>query len=622
VAFLRLRGRKGAAMPSTATDRLYGITTSVAIKPPCRVATTANITLTGLQTVDGVALAADDRVLVKNQTSSVDNGIYEANTSAWTRSPDFDGARDVVDGSLVIVREGSTNSRTVWEIVTDDPVVIGTSELAFERALLQDSATAAFIQAGDGAVERTAQAKMRERITVRDFGAVGDGVTDDTLAIQRAITAAAANGGCEVELDHGDFLISSAINRPANVYLVGRGPQATRIKTAGNHKLIQAIGSSGAVINRGGVISMTLLGSGLANTGCEGVHEEWTNRSILEDLIVYGTYKGIYAGNVWQSKWVNLQPNGSGSDQNAIGFYMAEVDPSNQNNAVNASGCVAQGVSLYGWRIINGNGSKLVNCEGLDGVHGFYVGDPTTGTEKCRWIHFANCLADTNSGHNWRFEKGAATALEQIQLANCWGGTSGSGANIYLGSAGYMAISNPMLIAANKNAIEIYNSTRIAVSGGMLAGFDAAVGGSPGILLRDSQKCSVAGAHVYTDSASAPKAVTESGTADDNLVMGNWLDGGYTRVGTNSRFMRNQGAGGERRGSAVVPAGSTSVTVTHNCEGTPSIDDVSVTPRDLWGSTTKWSAQNMTATTFDIVVDIAPGGTGLRFKWAIDQIGQ
>jgi hypothetical protein len=193
VAFLRLRGRKGAAMPSTATDRLYGLTASVAIKPPCRVATTANITLSGLQTVDGVALAASDRVLVKDQTSSVDNGIYEANTSAWTRSPDFDGTRDAVNGTLATVSEGSTNNETIWKLTTANPVVIGASALTFEKALLLDSATAAFIQTGAGAVERDMQSKAREIVSFEDFGAAADGVTDDSDEIEAALNSGRKN---------------------------------------------------------------------------------------------------------------------------------------------------------------------------------------------------------------------------------------------------------------------------------------------------------------------------------------------------------------------------------------------------------------------------------------------
>ena len=60
----------------TSTDRLNGLTAAVAIKAPVKAATTANITLSGLQTIDGVSCAAGDRVLVKNQATPSENGIY------------------------------------------------------------------------------------------------------------------------------------------------------------------------------------------------------------------------------------------------------------------------------------------------------------------------------------------------------------------------------------------------------------------------------------------------------------------------------------------------------------------------------------------------------------------
>jgi len=70
-------------MTSVYEDRTL-LVVDVAIKAPCKAATTANITLNGEQTIDGAACVSGDRVLVKSQTSSVDNGIYICSTSART----------------------------------------------------------------------------------------------------------------------------------------------------------------------------------------------------------------------------------------------------------------------------------------------------------------------------------------------------------------------------------------------------------------------------------------------------------------------------------------------------------------------------------------------------------
>ena len=97
-------------------DRRRGLSSGVAFKPPCRLATTANITLSGLQTVDGVVTVANDRVLVKDQTDENDNGIYAADTGPWVRTPDLNSTRDFVDGTLVLVTAGTVNAGVIYQL--------------------------------------------------------------------------------------------------------------------------------------------------------------------------------------------------------------------------------------------------------------------------------------------------------------------------------------------------------------------------------------------------------------------------------------------------------------------------------------------------------------------------
>jgi len=80
-------------------------------KEACRVATTANITLSGLQAIDGVVVSAGDRVLVKDQTLASQNGIYVADGSGWTRSEDMDATSPIneVNGAYTFIQEGTDN---------------------------------------------------------------------------------------------------------------------------------------------------------------------------------------------------------------------------------------------------------------------------------------------------------------------------------------------------------------------------------------------------------------------------------------------------------------------------------------------------------------------------------
>jgi len=82
-------------------------------KQPVLCGTTANITLSGLQTIDGVTVVAGNRVLVKSQTAPAQNGIYLASATAWSRAPDADTWDELIS-ALVFVESGSTLAGSAW----------------------------------------------------------------------------------------------------------------------------------------------------------------------------------------------------------------------------------------------------------------------------------------------------------------------------------------------------------------------------------------------------------------------------------------------------------------------------------------------------------------------------
>lgn len=98
-------------------------------KDPVRVATTANITLSGTQTIDGVAVVAGDRVLVKNQTTASQNGIYLCAAGAWARSTDMDTDAEIQRGTQIYVQFGSSQLGLYYYLHSSNanPIVIGTS---------------------------------------------------------------------------------------------------------------------------------------------------------------------------------------------------------------------------------------------------------------------------------------------------------------------------------------------------------------------------------------------------------------------------------------------------------------------------------------------------------------
>ena len=117
---------------TTSTDRRFGVNPAAGWKNPVIAASTANLTLSGEQTVDGIALVADDRVFAKDQTDTTENGIYVVSTGDWSRDADFDGAYDVVEHSLIPVARGTENAATWWRVTNTGTITIGTTNLTFE----------------------------------------------------------------------------------------------------------------------------------------------------------------------------------------------------------------------------------------------------------------------------------------------------------------------------------------------------------------------------------------------------------------------------------------------------------------------------------------------------------
>ena len=103
------------------------------VKESVRVATTANITLSATQTIDAVSVIVGDRVLVKDQSSASENGIYIVSETGWSRSTDANSATNVSHGMFAFIESGTVNSDTGWVLSTDGTIVVGTTTLAFAQ---------------------------------------------------------------------------------------------------------------------------------------------------------------------------------------------------------------------------------------------------------------------------------------------------------------------------------------------------------------------------------------------------------------------------------------------------------------------------------------------------------
>lgn len=196
-------------MSSATTSRRQGLTGDKGFKAPVRAGTTTNITLSGEQTVDGVAVKAvgttgyPDRVLVKNQTNPVENGIYDVSTAAWTRSLDANGTQDLVTGTGLTITEGGQALQYLF-ITTTGAIIPGSTSMAWAAgnpgltalAASTGSSIVGHIASGAGAVDTNLQQKARETVSVystmtaAQIADVQSGALtlDVTVPVQQALT--------------------------------------------------------------------------------------------------------------------------------------------------------------------------------------------------------------------------------------------------------------------------------------------------------------------------------------------------------------------------------------------------------------------------------------------------
>jgi len=119
-------------------------------KKSVKAATTANITLSAPQTIDGISCVAGDRVLVKNQTTASQNGIYVVNAAAWTRPVDAD-ASDEIASAVVAVDQGTVNGGTLFTNYFKATDVVGTTAMPWYNVVDTSYSVAAGSTKTDGA---------------------------------------------------------------------------------------------------------------------------------------------------------------------------------------------------------------------------------------------------------------------------------------------------------------------------------------------------------------------------------------------------------------------------------------------------------------------------------------
>jgi hypothetical protein len=213
------------------------------VKSSVHAATTANITLSGTQVVDGVSLIVGDRVLVKDQSTGSQNGIYVVASGAWARSADADNnpGGEVTSGMFTFVEEGTINASTGFVLTTSDPITLGTTALTF--TLFSSSGT---LIAGEGL------SKSGNTLQVN----VSNGITIASDSVQLASTVA----GTGLTFSSGVVNVIGTANR-----ITANADSIDIASTYVGQTSITTLGTIGTGTWQGTIVDPTYGGTGVNN---------------------------------------------------------------------------------------------------------------------------------------------------------------------------------------------------------------------------------------------------------------------------------------------------------------------------------------------------------------------
>jgi len=324
-------------------------------------------------------------------------------------------------------------------------------------------------EGGANAVTRTVTSKLQESISVKDFGAVGDGVTDDSTAFNQCVAELVTLGGGTMIIPAGEYLLNSTVTiNNGGIWIKGNGSGdggTWIINGQTNAPAIQF--GTGSTLYRGG-ISSCVFGqkSGVtAVAGNSGLFVQGFSNININDIQVFpfpnALYNGIVLNNVSQSYASALGIQGC---VNAGIYFLNNVlDVFLDQSRSDANGA-------YGLLIEDSQGIYVTNFSAYtNSVNAILLQKGSSGTYFNINLFFVNCIADTSGTDDW-----VITQAHNFFMTNCWGsaqtntainpnatGILLSGANVTDGT-----LVNCASLACNGHGLAIIECNRINVIGG------------------------------------------------------------------------------------------------------------------------------------------------------------
>jgi hypothetical protein len=318
-------------MTSTITDRVYGESASVAVKAPCvSVSNGAPLPLLGLTPVGGYMPLPGDRILVKDQTDPSTNGIYNASNGAWKRSGDFDGAYDVVQGTLIVVYFPNAGS-TIYQLTTFNPI-IGTSPLTFASFFSPNQIYP--LTGAEAAAGIAPTFFFYPPGDIRRYGALGTGSGDDSVGLQHGVAVLNAttggNGPPELVL-YGWHPLNGTLNVTQNGVAI-RGLTSSQgtcglIQTGNVDTLVFANAVPANGIRNCALYDFTIMSNSGTPTAGRGLVCNYCQNFQVSNFQVVSCYQGVNILGGFGHNWVNtIFLGAAGWAVRQVGTYLLRIE--------------------------------------------------------------------------------------------------------------------------------------------------------------------------------------------------------------------------------------------------------------------------------------------------------
>jgi hypothetical protein len=417
--------------------------------------------------------------------------------------------------------------------------------------------TIGFLQSGTSAVLRTAQDKMRENISVKDFGAIGNGVADDTAAIQATINAAASQGlGASVYFPTGQYRITAALTiTNTKVTLIGEGIDSSIIRqvTASADGVFFNYPISFGLPTGGGVRDLTIeAGAGFSSNAFYGIGSSGTGLRVLnasdnfavENLSVNNFNRGVAVLHCYNTRWSNyrilyantaLELDLDGTNIGASNTFTAA-----KISNLGFAGTVATSIGIR----IRASGGEFFSFTDITSFGRGIVIDPATGSQQVLYLEFQSVRSDTTTSYGIELD-GTAKNVWSIRFDNCWSAFCGSdgvrmtGANVdgirWVGGTIRENVGNGVLLENSVKNIDFLDA-EITGNSRTVSGTNHGVKIQPNVNLWSVQNCRIGnyatGAATQQDGINIAAGTSQNFEITNNTLIGNL--GQPIAIGTSS----------------------------------------------------------------------------------------